>query len=42
VKRWCKRPPAAWVTRSARQTPPGASSNSRRSRAARPSLRVER
>ena len=28
VKRWCKRPPAAGVTRSARQTPPGARSRS--------------
>jgi hypothetical protein len=42
VKRWCKRPPAIRVTGSARQTPPGARSNSARSRAARPSARVDR
>ena len=51
MKRWCKRPPAAGVTRSARQTPPGArprgSGSSlpdlrERSRTARPSSRVGR
>lgn len=42
VKRWCKRPPAVRVTGPARQTPPGARSNSARSRAARPSARVDR
>ena len=42
VKRWCKRPPAIRVTGPARQTPPGARSNSARSRAARPSARVDR
>jgi hypothetical protein len=42
VKRWCKRPPAARATGPARQTPPGARSNSARSRAARPSARVDR
>jgi hypothetical protein len=42
VKRWCKRPPAIRVTGSARQTPPGARSNSARLRAARPSARVDR
>jgi hypothetical protein len=42
VKRWCKRPPAAGATRPARQTPPGARSNSVRPRAARPSTRVDR
>ena len=42
VKRWCKRPPATRATGSARQTPPGARSNSARSRAARPSARVDR
>src|SRR6201999_1202393 len=42
VKRWCKRPPATRATGSARQTPPGARSNSARMRAARPSARVDR
>jgi len=42
VKRWCKRPPALQVTGVARQTPPEARSDSKRSRAARPSLRVDR
>jgi hypothetical protein len=42
VKRWCKRPPATRATGSARQTPPGARSNSARPRAARPSARVDR
>jgi hypothetical protein len=42
VKRWCKRPPAVRATGPARQTPPGARSSSARSRAARPSARVDR
>src|SRR4051794_6332280 len=48
VKRWCKRPPAFRVTGTARQTPPGARSrrgacsSRERSRAARPSSRVDR
>src|SRR4051812_36322342 len=42
VKRWCKRPPAVRATGPARQTPPGARSNSARARAARPSARVDR
>src|SRR5659263_580385 len=42
VKRWCKRPPAHRVTGAARQTPPGARPDRKRSRAARPSFRVGR
>ncbi len=42
VKRWSKRPPAARATGLARQTPPGARSDSARPRAARPSARVDR
>src|SRR3954462_2882952 len=48
VKRWCKRSPAFRVTGTARETPPGARSrrgaysSRERSRAARPSSRVDR
>lgn len=42
VKRWCKRPPVRQATGAARQTPPGARSDRMRSRAARPSIRVDR
>ena len=42
VKRWCKRPPVRRATGAARQTPPGARSDRMRSRAARPSIRVDR
>ena len=42
VKRWCKRPPARRETVVARQTPPGARPDSERSRAVRPSSRVDR
>ena len=42
MKRWCKRPPVLRATGAARQTPPGARSDSVRPRAARPSTRVDR